>query len=91
MISINGHESNPRHLDTMMMDKPDAMFSGKGDFFWVQVRLTIKLDRLIVLSESRLLGWFFHVSLIVIIKGRSPRAPAGVREMERDSGECHEN
>jgi hypothetical protein len=35
-------------------------------------RLTIKLDRLIVLSESRLLDWFFHVSLIVIIKGRSP-------------------
>ena len=37
MISIKGHESNPRHLDTMMRDKPDAMFSGKGDFFWVQV------------------------------------------------------
>ncbi len=35
-------------------------------------RITIKLDRLIVLSESSLLGWFFHVSLIVIIKGRSP-------------------
>ncbi len=35
-------------------------------------RLTIKLDRLIVLSESSLLGWFLHVSLIVIIKGRSP-------------------
>ncbi len=35
-------------------------------------RLTIKLDRLIVSSESSLLGWFLHVSLIVIIKGRSP-------------------
>jgi hypothetical protein len=35
-------------------------------------RLTIKLDRLIVLSKSSLLGWFLHVSLIVIIKGRSP-------------------
>ncbi len=35
-------------------------------------RLTIKLDRLTVLSESNLLGWFLHVSLIVIIKGRSP-------------------
>ncbi len=34
-------------------------------------RLTIKIDRLMVLSESRLLGWFLHVSLIVIIKGRS--------------------
>jgi hypothetical protein len=34
--------------------------------------LTIKLDRLIVLSKSSLLGWFLHVSLIVIIKGRSP-------------------
>jgi hypothetical protein len=35
-------------------------------------RITIKLDRLIVLSKSSLLGWFLHVSLIVIIKGRSP-------------------
>ena len=35
-------------------------------------RLTIKLDRLIVLSKSSLLVWFLHVSLIVIIKGRSP-------------------
>ena len=35
-------------------------------------RLTIKLDRLIVLSKSSLLGWFLQVSLIVIIKGRSP-------------------
>ncbi len=35
------------------------------------IRLTIKLDRLIVLSKSSLLGWFLHVSLIVIIKGRS--------------------
>jgi hypothetical protein len=35
-------------------------------------RLTIKLDSLIVLSKSSLLGWFLHVSLIVIIKGRSP-------------------
>lgn len=36
-ISINGHESNPRHLDKMMENKPNAMFSGKGEFFWVQV------------------------------------------------------
>ncbi len=35
-------------------------------------RITIKLDRLIVLSKSSLLGWFLHVSLILIIKGRSP-------------------
>ncbi len=35
-------------------------------------RFTIKLDRLIVLSESSILGWFLQVSLIVIIKGRSP-------------------
>ena len=36
-------------------------------------RITIKLDRLIVLSsESSLLGYFLQVSLIVIIKGRSP-------------------
>jgi hypothetical protein len=34
-----------------------------------EARLTIKLDRLIVLSKSSLLGWFLHVSLIVIIKG----------------------
>jgi hypothetical protein len=32
----------------------------------------MKLDRLIVLSESSLLGSFLQVSLIVIIKGRSP-------------------
>jgi hypothetical protein len=37
-----------------------------------EASLTIKLDRLIVLSKSSLLGWFLHVSLIVIIKGRSP-------------------
>jgi hypothetical protein len=35
-------------------------------------RLTIKLDRLIVLSESSPFAWFLRVSLIVIIKGRSP-------------------
>jgi hypothetical protein len=35
-------------------------------------RFTFKLDRLIVLSKSSLLGWFLHVSLIVTIKGRSP-------------------
>jgi hypothetical protein len=35
--------------------------------------MTIKLDRLIVLSKSSLLGWFLHVSLILIIKGRYPR------------------
>ncbi len=35
-------------------------------------RIIIKLDRLIVLSESSLLGWFLYVSLIVIIKGRYP-------------------
>ena len=38
----------------------------------IRSRLTIKLDRLIVLSKSSLLGWFLQVSLIVIIKGRSP-------------------
>ena len=38
-----------------------------------KARLTIKLDRLIVLSKSSLLGWFLHVSLIMIIKGRYPR------------------
>ncbi len=37
-----------------------------------KARITIKLDRLIVLSKSSPLGWFLHVSLIVIIKGRSP-------------------
>jgi hypothetical protein len=30
----------------------------------------MKFDRLIVLSESRLLVWFLYVSLMVIIKGR---------------------
>jgi hypothetical protein len=34
-------------------------------------RLTIKVDRLIVSSKSRLLVLFLEVSLIVIIKGRS--------------------
>jgi hypothetical protein len=33
--------------------------------FWS--RVTINLERLIVLSESSLLGWFLQVSLIVII------------------------
>ena len=32
-------------------------------------RITMKLGRLIVLSESSLLGWFLQVSLILIIKG----------------------
>jgi hypothetical protein len=45
-------------------------------FFWgfrrKGSRFTTKFDRLIVLSKSSLLGWFLHVSLIVIIKGRSP-------------------
>jgi hypothetical protein len=38
-------------------------------------RFTFKLDGLIVLSKSSLfmlVVWFLHVSLIVIIKGRSP-------------------
>jgi hypothetical protein len=35
-------------------------------------RLTINLERLIVLSESSLLGWFLHALLMAIIKGRSP-------------------
>jgi hypothetical protein len=35
-------------------------------------RFTINLDRLIILSESSLLGWFLQASLTVIIKGRSP-------------------
>jgi len=43
-----------------------------NDSYVSQARRTIKLDRLIVLSKSSLLGWFLHVSLIVIIKGRSP-------------------
>ncbi len=38
-----------------------------------RARITIKLDRLIVLSKSSLLVWFVHVSLIWIIKGRYPR------------------
>jgi hypothetical protein len=50
---------------------------GRGGVLWrstartstLRARLTIKLDRLIVLSKSSLLGWFLHVSLIVIIKG----------------------
>jgi hypothetical protein len=46
-------------------------FALSGTINWIP-RLTIKLDRLIVLSKSRLVGWFLHVSLIVIIKGRSP-------------------
>ena len=41
-------------------------------YFYYEPRLTIKLDRLIVLLESSLLDWFLQVSLIVMIKGRSP-------------------
>jgi hypothetical protein len=53
---------------------PRSLF---GEYAWAEAecsptRLTIKLDRLIVVSKSSLLGWFLHVSLIVIIKGRSP-------------------
>ncbi len=36
-------------------------------------RITIKFDRLIVLTKSSLIVWFLHVSLILIIKGRYPR------------------
>jgi hypothetical protein len=36
IISINGHESFPRHLRAMM-DTPEPLFSVKGDFFWVQI------------------------------------------------------
>jgi hypothetical protein len=39
----------------------------------INTRITIKFDRLIVLSKSSFLGWFLHVSLILIIKGRYPR------------------
>jgi hypothetical protein len=39
--------------------------------FHLLPRITIKLDGLMVLSKSSLLGWFLHVSLIVIIKERS--------------------
>ncbi len=39
----------------------------------IETGITIKIDRLIVLSKSSLLGWFLHVSLILIIKGRYPR------------------
>ena len=55
-------------------EKGEAIHSENPAGFseWI-TRLTIKLDRLIVLSNSSLLGWFLHVSLIVIIKGRSPK------------------
>jgi hypothetical protein len=36
---------------------------------------------LIVLSKSSLLGWFLHVSLIVIIKGRSPMEVSLIQEI----------
>ena len=36
MIFINGHESRPRFLRTMIQS-PKPMFSVKGDFFWVQI------------------------------------------------------
>ncbi len=38
-----------------------------------RTKITVELDRLIVLSKSSLLGWFLHVSLILIIKERYPR------------------
>jgi hypothetical protein len=43
------------------------------EFFTFVSRITNKLDRLIVLSKSSLVGWFLHVSLILIIKGRYPK------------------
>jgi hypothetical protein len=39
----------------------------------IQSRITIKIDRLIVLSKSSLLDWFLNVSLILIIKGKQKR------------------
>jgi hypothetical protein len=50
-----------------------AIFIGFTVHHSSSVRITIKLDRLIVLSESSLLGWFLHVSLILIIKGEVPK------------------
>ncbi len=49
-------------------------------------RYTIKLDRLIVLSKSSLLGWFLQVSLIVIIKGRSPMEVSLIVMIKQVSG-----
>jgi hypothetical protein len=46
-------------------------------------RITIRLDRMIVLSKSSLLGWFLPVSLIVIIKGRSPIEVSLIRRLHK--------
>ncbi len=64
-----------KHTDGSMQWIPKQIVA-IGEYFHTQVgvtRITIKLDRLIVLSKSSLLGWFLHVSLILIIKGRYPR------------------
>ena len=53
-------QDTPNVLETMMQ------------LSQAKTRSTIKHDRLIVLSKSSLLGWLLQVSLIVIIKGRSP-------------------
>jgi hypothetical protein len=58
-----------RLLNSMQVSAESARLRAEIE---LTARLTIKLDRLIVLSKSSLLGWFLHVSLIVIIKGRSP-------------------
>ena len=54
--------------DVTFMSSPETMQPALD----TRARITIKLDRLIVLSESSLLGCFLHVSLTVIIKGRYP-------------------
>jgi hypothetical protein len=57
-------------------------------------RLTIKLDGLIILSKSSLLGWFLHISLIVIIKGLCARSwlarhPAKIEITGSSGGSSH--
>ena len=63
-----------RHVDTAIANAILKKGTRNSFHLWSKqdydTRITIKLDRLIVLSKSSLLGWFLHVSLIVIIKGR---------------------
>jgi hypothetical protein len=58
--------------DWLYLESPGEYKKDKKERLCVG-RITIKFDRLIVLSKSSLLGWFLHVSLLLIIKGRYPR------------------
>ncbi len=56
-----------RYKDNELVNRTDLYFRHAGAHVrHPDPRFPIKLDRLIVLSKSNLLGWFLHVSLIPV-------------------------